>query len=90
MRRAWGDLDRILRGEATRPSALRRKTVEVEVGGVSLVLVFLAMVYGACMGCFAVLGPVKPSYWQLLSATLKVPALFFLTLIVTFPVAVCV
>jgi hypothetical protein len=74
-----------LRGEATRPSALGRKTVEVEVGGVSLALVLLAMAYGACMGCFAVLGPVRPSYWQVVAATLKVPALFFLTLIVTFP-----
>jgi hypothetical protein len=37
------------------------------------------------MGCFAVLKPGGPSYLQLIAAMLKVPALFFLTLVVTFP-----
>jgi hypothetical protein len=55
MRRWWKDLDRILRGEATRLSALRRGTVEVPVAGLSMILVVLAMVYGACMGSFAML-----------------------------------
>ncbi len=81
----WKDLDRILRGDATRLPALRRKTIEVRVGGLSVVLVILAMFYGACMGCFALLKGGGPSYWQLLASTVKVPALFFLTLAVTFP-----
>ena len=85
MRRWWRDLDRILRGETTGLSALRRKSVEVELDGLSAVLVFLAMVYGACMGCFALLKEGGPSYWQVISSMLKVPALFFLTLVVTFP-----
>ncbi|SIO58176.1 hypothetical protein SAMN05444166_5583 [Singulisphaera sp. GP187] len=81
----WKDLDRILRGEATRLSALRRGTIEVRLGGLAIVLVVLAMLYGACMGSFAMLKAGGPSYWQLLASTVKVPALFFLTLIVTFP-----
>ncbi|AGA27728.1 hypothetical protein [Singulisphaera acidiphila] len=81
----WKDLDRILRGEATRLSALRRGTIEVRLGGLSIVLMILAMIYGACMGSFAMLKDGGPSYWQLLASTVKVPALFFLTLIVTFP-----
>lgn len=81
----WKDLDRILRGEATRLSALRRGTIEVRLGGLAVVLVILAMIYGACMGSFAMLKEGGPSYWQLLASTVKVPALFFLTLIVTFP-----
>src|SRR4051812_2335146 len=85
MRTWWRDLDRILRGEATRLQVLQRRTVEVEVGGLSVVLVILAMVYGACMGCFALLKDGGPSYWQVVAATVKVPALFFLTLLVTFP-----
>jgi hypothetical protein len=81
----WRDLDRILRGEATRLEALRRRTVEVEVGGLSVVLLILAMAYGACMGCFALLKDGGPSFAQTGAAMLKVPALFFLTLVVTFP-----
>src|SRR3954454_22748188 len=81
----WQDLDRILRGEATRLEALRRRTVEVEVGGLSVVLVILAMAYGACMGCFALLKSGGPSFAQMFAAMVKVPALFFLTLLVTFP-----
>src|SRR3954451_5190775 len=81
----WIDLDRILRGEATRSSALRRQAVEVDAGGLSVVLIVLAMVYGACMGCFALMRSDGPVYRQLLATMLKVPALFFLTLVVTFP-----
>lgn len=85
MGRWWRDLDRILRGDATRLEALRRRTVEVEVGGLSVVLVVLAMAYGACMGCFALLRKGGPSFEQVIAAMVKVPALFFLTLVVTFP-----
>ena len=85
MGRWWRDLDRILRGEATRLSALRRRTVEVDVGGLTVVLLLLALAYGACMGSFALLKGDGPAFWQLVAATVKVPALFFLTLVVTFP-----
>jgi hypothetical protein len=85
MKRWWADLDRILRGEATRVSALRERTVDIHVVGLSLVLVFLAVLYGACMGCFALLKSGGPSTLQLIAAMVKVPALFFLTLVVTFP-----
>jgi hypothetical protein len=84
--RGWvRELDRILRGDATRPSALRRGQVEVPAGGLSVVLVLLGAAYGACMGCFALFRPGGPAWLQLLAAALKVPALFFLTLLVTFP-----
>src|SRR5271154_1030057 len=85
MMRWWRDLDRILRGEATGLSALRRRTIDFEMGGLSAVLVFLSILYGACMGCFAMLKAGGPSYWQVVAAMVKVPALFFLTLLVTFP-----
>ncbi len=81
----WHDLDRILRGEATRSGALRRGAVEVRPGGLTALLVILAMIYGACMGCFAIFKDGGPSFGQLLASTIKLPALFLLTLIVTFP-----
>jgi hypothetical protein len=85
MRTWWTSLDRILRGEATRPSALRRGTIEFPVGGISGVLVVLAMLYGACMGSFALLRSDGPSIAQLVASTVKVPFLFAMTLAVTFP-----
>ncbi|MGE3821523.1 MAG: hypothetical protein AB7I30_19095 [Isosphaeraceae bacterium] len=53
--------------------------------GLCIVLALLAMVYGACMGLFAVFRG-SPSAWlQVLASAVKVPALFVLTLVVTFP-----
>lgn len=85
MMRWFGELDRILRGDATRLSALRRGTIEVSAGGLSLVLLCLGLFYGVCMGSYALLRESGSSPWQTLATTLKVPALFFLTLAVTFP-----
>jgi hypothetical protein len=81
----WKDLDRILRGEATRQSALKRGMIEVPAAGITPALVLLAMAYGACMGCFALFRGGGPAVGQLVASTLKVPALFVLTLLVTFP-----
>ena len=81
----WRDLDSILRGEATRLSALRRGTIEVPIGGLTFVLIVLAMTYGACMGTFGIFSGTAGAWNQWLASTLKVPALFILTLAVTFP-----
>jgi hypothetical protein len=79
------ELDRVLRGDATRPSALRTGTVEIPVAGLSVVILALGMLYGVCMGCFAVFKEGNPTWPQMLASAVKVPALFFLTLLVTFP-----
>lgn len=79
------ELDRILRGETTRLPALQAGTIRIRVGGISLLLVVLGLSYGFCMGCYALLRPAGPSYQQLIASTLKVPALFALTCLVTFP-----
>ena len=55
------------------------------MGGLSLVLLILGMLYGACMGSFGLFKTGGPSYLQLVASTLKVPALFVLTLAVTLP-----
>ena len=79
-------LDRILRGEATRLRELRAETVEIPAGGLSVLILGLGMLYGVCMGCFAVANRDMPdALEQLLASAVKVPALFFLTLLVTFP-----
>ena len=85
MRRWLNDLDRILRGEATRLSALREGQIEMPVGGLALVILLLAVLYGVCMGSYAVFRPDGPVFMQLAASSAKVPAVFFLTLLVTFP-----
>ena len=85
-------LDQILRGEATSPEAIRSGEIQVPLRGLCLVGLVLAMIYGACMGSFSLFREVDTSvgssldrYYQLVATTFKVPALFFLTLLITFP-----
>ena len=90
LRRWLFEVDRILRGEATRPSAIRNADIKFPVVGVAVVVTLLAAVYGFCMGVFALVRGVENSeYHQALMQTFasmsKVPLLFFLTLVVTFP-----
>ena len=83
-------LDRVLRGEATRPADLARGAVDVPLGPLSVVILALAVVYGACMGAFALIGRWGTSRWadgllQVASSAVKVPLLLVLTLAVTCP-----
>lgn len=85
-------VDRILRGDVTRREALRDGQIEIDTRGIAIVIVVLGMIYGVCMGSYSLLKEVPDSiqdpngrYLQLLATVIKVPALFFLTLIVTFP-----
>jgi hypothetical protein len=79
-------MDRLLRGEATKLSSLKKGTIELPESGLTLVIFVLGLLYGGCMGTFALLNrPTGHAVLQLVSSMAKVPCLFFLTLIVTFP-----
>lgn len=81
-------LDGILRGDATRVSALREGRIETPIGGLSVVTIFLGATYGICMGAYAVIrtgGADHAAYMQMMASAVKVPLLFFLTLAVTLP-----
>lgn len=81
-------LDQLLRGDVTRPSALRRGNIDVPLDGLAMLILVLGLVYGMCMGSFALANTGKTgsqAYLQMLATTGKVPILFVLTLIVTFP-----
>ena len=82
---ALRQLDRILRGDATRLSELRGGRIEIPAGGLAATLTALGVFYGACMGTFAVTGHGSGNPLQILASAIKVPALFLLTLAVTFP-----
>ena len=83
-------LDRILRGEATRPSDIRKADIKMPLFGIALLVFLLAAVYGFCMGVFALVSGFENAAYQkammqTVASMCKVPLLFFLTLVVTFP-----
>lgn len=82
MRELFGAIDRVLRGGflARREARKLERLRVLALGGF-----LLGAVYGVFMGLYGALRPVSPSVLQLLATTLKVPLLFLLTLVVTFP-----
>jgi hypothetical protein len=78
-------LDRVLRGDATSLAALQAGEIDVPVWGLCVVIDSLGLAYGLCMSAFNVTAGGGDAWKQALSCTLKVPALFLLTLFVTFP-----
>jgi hypothetical protein len=85
MRHWFRTLDRILRGEATQLSQLREAKLEIPARGLALLNILLGVLYGFCMGWFAIFSRDDPQYMQIIACMLKVPALFALTLLITFP-----
>ncbi|TWT74505.1 hypothetical protein Pla123a_33280 [Posidoniimonas polymericola] len=90
--RSLAELDQLLRGAATRPALLNSDKLGVSARGLAVVSVLLAMFYGACMGSYSLLKEVPPDlhdpygpYLQVLASTIKTPALFLLTLLITLP-----
>lgn len=79
------DLDSILRGDLTRLSSLREGRVEVAPGRLSRVIVVLCMIHGLCMATFAMFSRNGPALGQVAASMVKVPLLFYLTLLVTLP-----
>ena len=77
-------LDRVLRGEGTRGDDLRGGRLPVGGRAMTLAVIVLGGFYGACMGSFNALSD-GGAPLQILSSALKVPALFLLTIAVTFP-----
>jgi hypothetical protein len=84
-------LDQLLRGEVTHPETLSANTIQVQARSLALLIVLLGVVYGVCMGSYSLLKETPtiadPSgrYLQILATSIKVPTLFYLTLLVTYP-----
>ncbi len=79
------ELDEALRGRKADPRLLAEGTTHIHIQPLVAVSVALGMIYGVCMGLYAVATRTPPSFAQLVTSAVKVPALFFLTLVVTFP-----
>jgi hypothetical protein len=79
------ELDRLLRGELTGVSSLRSGGIEISPRRLSACIIILAIVYGFCMGTFALFRMKGPQVMQVVASMVKVPLLFYLTLLVTLP-----
>ena len=79
------NLDRVLRGDATRLEELRSGRLEVPAAGLAMAGLVLAALYGACMGSYGIVTGKEGGWMQIIGSMVKVPALFALTLLVTFP-----
>jgi hypothetical protein len=82
---AFGRVDELLRGRRTGPEVLETSATLLPLRSFLPAAIVLGCVYGFFMGWYAVLGREPPSYMQLVASTVKTPALFLLTLFVTFP-----
>ncbi|MHC4170531.1 MAG: hypothetical protein ACYSWQ_26620 [Planctomycetota bacterium] len=78
-------LDKILRGDATRLSSLTDAEIKIPIGGLSIAVLLLGALYGCCVGSFAMIQTAGQAYKQFIASAIKLPMLFFLTLAVTFP-----
>lgn len=85
MREMLHDVDAILRGKYTGREALADVRPGVATRRLLAMVITLGAFYGACMGVWALLRIDHVGPLQVVSAAVKVPALFLLTLVVTGP-----
>ena len=74
--------DSVLRGQFTRSE---RDGADLPVRRLVFAAVTMGMIYGISMGLYGATRPGNASLLQLLASTAKVPLLFLLTLLITFP-----
>jgi hypothetical protein len=78
-------LDRVLRGDYLRNDQLSRGTIEAPARTLVGLGLALGGIYGVGVGSYAQFRGGDQAMWQALASSLKVPLLFLLTLLVTFP-----
>lgn len=78
-------LDELLRGERVRGEYLAKGRIELSLRVFVPIAIVLGAIYGFFMGWYALFGWREGSIDQVFATTVKLPALFLLTLGVTFP-----
>jgi hypothetical protein len=82
---SFRQLDELLRGRKTRPEQLAENRVDLPLRTFVPLAVVLGVAYGFFMGWYGVFNRDPARYMQMLASMVKIPALFLLTLFVTFP-----
>lgn len=85
MSQSLSRLDDLLRGRSTTPQHLAENAEGLRLGVFLRLAVLLGAIYGLSMGLYAATGHQPAEYRYLLASAIKIPALFLLTLAVTFP-----
>ena len=85
MRALLQDIDRLLRGRYTEAAELRLGKITIPTRNLVVAGLLLGCLYGVFMGIYGATRPVNADWLQLVATTFKVPLLFLLTLVVTFP-----
>lgn len=85
MQHLFGAIDTLLRGGFNKREDLERGRFEAPTAALVQAGLILGVAYGVFMGLFAALRGGEGSVAQLLTSMVKVPSLFLLTLLVTFP-----
>jgi hypothetical protein len=78
-------LDQVLRGEATSLAKLRQGRFDIPLGPLLLAIVVLGLIGGMGLGSYALFRSTGRSIPQFFASAVKVPLLFILTVVVTFP-----
>lgn len=78
-------LDRVLRGDYLRSEAFAAGRIEVPTGRFVRLAILLGVIYGISLSTFGIFQGSAGAGLQMLSVAAKVPLLFVLTLLVTFP-----
>ncbi|MFY9341437.1 MAG: hypothetical protein WAT39_03030, partial [Planctomycetota bacterium] len=78
-------LDHVLRGTFLQPEALARGHIAVPVRTLVRLGIGLGALYGLALGSYAAFRGADQAWLQLVASATKVPLLFLLTLVVTFP-----
>lgn len=88
---SFGQLDALLRGQVTSPENLAEGRLKLSLRRFVPLATFLGISYGFFMGWYAFslywggTTPETQRLWQVLASSVKLPMLFLLTLVVTFP-----
>jgi hypothetical protein len=83
---AWfKQLDELLRGRRTVPEDLAEGRIELPLRTFVPLAVLLGAVYGFFMGWYGIFSRDPACYVQVVASVVKLPALFLLTLVVTYP-----
>lgn len=85
MQVALTEIDKLLRGELLDSDDPESTWISLRMRILVVVGLVLGVVYGLCMGFYGVVNRGWEGVWQLMASAVKVPLLFILTLIVTFP-----
>lgn len=79
------DLDDLLRGRRMDSERVPQGDVPIKIPSLILISIVLGIIYGVFMGLFSLLSRDPICWQQMLATAVKVPTLFLLTLVITFP-----